>query len=273
MGSGSGSGSGSSSADEDGDGVLDDADNCVVAGNADQRNHDLDSLGDACDLCPHVIDAGRDTDFDGVGDACDPRPADAGDRIAFFEGFYVNVAWDPAVGTTPWQPIMGTLRQPSLSAAHTLVRDDTPDLGQVFVDALVRIDAVSTNNAARRSAGVVLAFQDPNHYIFCGIATGTVPQTAEVNAGQVTTDFFGNPHYDYAPGTFPAQMSGSWLRLQAQTSPADFGNTRIDCVTHRPGATGSATFVGDAEITGDVGIRTNGADASFDYVFVVAVGT
>jgi hypothetical protein len=29
---------------------------------------------------------------------------------------------------------------------------------------------------------------------------------------------------------------------------------------------------GDADIEGDIGIRTNGADASFDYVFVVAIG-
>ena len=118
-----------------------------------------------------------------------------------------------------------------------------------------------------------MGYRDPNHFMFCGIAAGTPPLSdAEVNAGQMSTDLFGGPRYDYAPGAFPSQMAGDWLIVQAQTRPADWGNTHVDCVTHRDGATGTAAFEGDADIDGDIGIRTNGADASFDYVFVVAVG-
>ena len=65
-----------------------------------------------------------------------------------------------------------------------------------------------------------------------------------------------------APGEAPKPHKGKDIDLYLPT--------QIDCVTHRAGTTGTATYDGDAEINGDVGIRTNGADASFDYVFVVA---
>jgi hypothetical protein len=266
-----GSGSGSGSQDSDGDGFPDLTDNCANAANADQRDHDGDGRGDACDVCPHLVDTGKDTDGDGVGDACDPRPTDAGDRIAFFEGFYASPAWGSVIGANTWQSADGALSQHSMDTAYQLVRDDNPNLEQTFVDVRVRINAVAASSTSRRSSGVVLSYRDPNHYIFCGLAALQNQPGAEVNAGQVSTDFFGTSHFDYNPGTFPDQMSGDWLTLQARTTKTSSGSTRIECVTHRAGATGTASYEGDADISGDIGIRTNGADASFDYVFVVAV--
>jgi hypothetical protein len=151
------------------------------------------------------------------------------------------------------------------------VRDDDPDLGEVFVDARVRVNAIANNSSTRRSSGIVAAYRDANHYVFCGLAAAQ-PSGAEVNAGEVSTDFFGVAHYDFAAGAFPAPMAGEWLTLQARTEKTDDGGTRIDCVSHRAEATGTASYEGDADIEGDIGIRTNGADASFDYVFVVAIG-
>lgn len=266
---GSDSGSGSTDRDSDGDGVLDLADNCVDAGNSDQRDHDEDGRGDACDGCPHLVDTGSDTDADGVGNACDPRPTEPGDRLAFFEGFYDAPTWKSVIGANTWQPSAGTVRQQNTDTAYQLVRDDTPNLAAVFVDARMRVNAIANNNAMRRSSGVVLSYRDTNHYVFCGLAAAQPFGTSEVNAGQVSTDFFGTAQYDYAPGAFPAQMSGDWITLQARTTKSNNG-TRIQCVSHRAGVTGTATFEGDAVLDGDIGVRTNGADTSFDYVFVVA---
>src|SRR5215813_14302274 len=67
--------------DTDGDGIPDIADNCPFVKNRDQHNHDGDDRGDACDVCPHIIDSGGDQDNDGVGDACDPNPSQPGDKI------------------------------------------------------------------------------------------------------------------------------------------------------------------------------------------------
>lgn len=266
---GSGAGSDDSGQDSDGDGFTDLTDNCPSVGNADQRDHDDDGRGDSCDGCPHLVDSGKDTDLDGVGDSCDPRPTEPGDRLAFFEGFYEAPVWSSVIGSNTWLSADGALSQPSTDAAYQLVRDDNPNLANVFVDARVRINALSNNTSMRRSTGLVVSYRDPNHYVFCGLAAPLAG--VEVNAGQVSTDFFGSARYDYTPGTFPGDMSGEWLTLQARTSTADNGDTRIECVTHRSGVVGTASFEGDADIEGDIGIRTNGTNASFDYVFVVAV--
>jgi len=134
----------------------------------------------------------------------------------------------------------------------------------------VRVNALSMNVSMRRSSGIVLSYRDPNHYLFCGLAA-TVTQGSEVNAGEVFSDFFGT-HYDYDQGAFPAAMTAGWLTLQARTAKTEWG-TRIECVSHRSGATGSATHESGADVQGDVGLRTNGADTSFDYVFVVATSS
>jgi hypothetical protein len=71
--------------DTDGDGVADADDNCVEVRNAEQVDHDLDGLGDACDIdsdgdaipdvadnCPLDANAAQvDTNADGDGDVCD----------------------------------------------------------------------------------------------------------------------------------------------------------------------------------------------------------
>jgi hypothetical protein len=51
--------------DEDGDGVPDSRDNCPEAANPEQRDFDLDGVGDFCD---------HDDDNDGVPDSLDPAP-------------------------------------------------------------------------------------------------------------------------------------------------------------------------------------------------------
>jgi hypothetical protein len=179
------------------------------------------------------------------------------------------VAWDPVIGSNTWQSMDGALRQMNLDDAYQLVRDDTPNLGTVFVDARVRINALSTDGSSRRSAGLVLAYRDRNHYFFCGLAS-MAPQGALVNAGEVWTDFFGFPQWTYAEKDFPASMAGEWLTLQARTRTIENG-TQIECVSHRGGASGVAVFDADAGASGDVGLRTNGVDTSFDYVFVVEI--
>jgi len=64
--------------DSDGDGVVDAADNCVSAGNADQYDSDGDGAGDPCDAFPDEPGEHRDSDGDGVGDGADCRPWDPG---------------------------------------------------------------------------------------------------------------------------------------------------------------------------------------------------
>ncbi|WP_345086380.1 DUF6443 domain-containing protein, partial [Flavobacterium cheonhonense] len=59
--------------DVDCDGIVNELDNCPLIYNPYQENTgDSDNIGDACDLCPNVINnLNQDTDSDGVGDVCD----------------------------------------------------------------------------------------------------------------------------------------------------------------------------------------------------------
>jgi Zn-dependent metalloprotease len=62
--------------DGDADAVIDACDNCIAAGNADQRDSDGDGRGDACDNCLTAANTSQsDADADGRGDSCDNCPA------------------------------------------------------------------------------------------------------------------------------------------------------------------------------------------------------
>jgi len=253
--------------DGDGDGFFDDADVCPNVVDPQQRDHDGDARGDACDVCPHRTDAGADQDLDGVGDACDPRPAIDGDRIAYFEGFYQPVSWNPVIGGNTWAFAAGAATQSRTDAAYQLIRDDNPDFGRVLVEARFRVTQITGDTSSRRSAGIVAGYRDKDTYWFCGLAASGAQ--AEVDAGKVSWGLFGNS-FDYNLGAFGDAMPGDWTVLRARTSTGSNGDGTLECSVERNGVTGAATFATGATVAGDVGVRTNGAAASFDYVFVVA---
>ena len=250
--------------DSDGDGVPDISDNCPMIANADQHDHDGDGRGDACDVCPHLYDAGGDADGDGVGDACDPRPATPGDHILFFEGFYGPVSWNAVQGQlTDWTFDGSTAHQASTTGVFQIVRPASPMPDNVFVDTRVKITATGATTT-RHSVSLVLGYQSMTDYLFCGIASqngGT-----EIDAGEVFANTF-----DDTPGTFQGAMAGDWLVLQGSTSQPPGGTTTTDCLGVRGSTNGQAEYMAQRDAGGLIGLRTNAADASFDYVFAVSV--
>jgi hypothetical protein len=256
-----GSGGSNVAGDSDGDGVPDTSDNCPTIANADQHDHDGDGRGDVCDVCPHLVDAGGDADGDGVGDACDPRPTEAGDRIALFEGFYDNVAWTPVAGGA-WTVSSGAIDQSDMTMQHQIVAGLS--LNNAFIDARVKVSGVAQNSSSRHSTGIVLGYQDTNDYFFCGLAAPGAG--AQIEAGRV-----GDGQYNYNSGDFQTQMTGDWTVIQARTSQAAGDYTHIDCESKRGAVAGNTSYDDTDDAAGDIGLRTNGVAASFDYVFVVEV--
>jgi hypothetical protein len=250
--------------DSDGDGIVDVSDNCPAVANPEQRDHDSDGRGDVCDVCPHLPDTGADADGDGVGDACDPHPTTPGDRIALFEGFYAPIGWDPVIGGGSWNVTSGQLHQTSTTGAYELVRE--VPVGNAFVEARVRVNGAVTTTSNRRSTGLVLGYRASDGYYFCGIAAQG--SSTEVDAGEVTGGILGDT-FDYNQDTFAAPMAGDWITLQASMVQPDGGDTQLDCLGHRGPVDGHASYQTSDAAMGAVGVRTNGTDASFDYVFVV----
>ncbi len=252
--------------DSDGDQIPDISDNCPFVKNHDQHDHDRDGRGDACDVCPHIPDTGADLDGDGVGDACDPRPMDPGDRIAFFEGFYGPLDWTQVIGGT-WQSANGVLVQPDAGAVYQLVRMDQ-QYNNVFVEVRLHV-AQEAQNASRHSTGIVLGYRAIDDYMFCGVASqqGT---GVEIDAGDVSPDASGG--FNYNSNVLDASMTGEAITLQARTTQGSTdGYTHIDCAGQGGAANSDATYDPYTQAAGGIGLRTNGVDASFDYIFVVEV--
>jgi hypothetical protein len=256
--------------DTDGDGVPDVSDNCVTIPNPDQHDHDGDGRGDVCDVCPHLPDTGGDADGDGVGDACDPHPTTPGDRIAFFEGFYGPVSWTAAIGdASAWTFDGMTAHQAATDGVYQLVRPDDPPPTNVFVDTRVRVNGVS-QGFTRKSTGLVLGYADPNDYFFCGIASSTMTSSAEIDAGEVFSNG-GGGNFSYNHGAFGAAMTGDWMTLQGMVTQSANGQTTVDCVGVRGQTVGQTEYQTSSPAPGQIGLRTNSTDASFDYVFVVSM--
>jgi hypothetical protein len=255
--------------DTDGDGIPDIADNCPLVANHDQRDFDGDLRGDVCDVCPHIADAGADFDGDGVGDACDPNPTVAGDRIALFDGFYDQSGWTAVSGGATWTIDHHALREPNADGIFQVVHPQNPPPNNVFVETRVHVNGMSQNQSDRHAVGVVVGYQSTQEYYFCGVAA--TYDGSEIEAGRVDPDYSGNGQYTYTPGTFDASMTGDAIVLQATTAQALGAYTHLDCKGAVAATQGSAGYDTSSDAGGEISLRTNGVDASFDYVFVVEV--
>jgi hypothetical protein len=250
--------------DTDGDGVLDHLDNCPAVAN-DQRNHDGDAHGDACDRCPHLSStADPDGDGDGVGDDCDPRPVTAGDSIALWEGFYdaSSIAGWTAIGGT-WSVGNGVLTQSSNAQGDVVLRPPI-NVARAAVTSYARVISFGTPTTG-------MPFTYPHVSVAAGVANNQVYFCSvynDQNAGgrlYATTQVGGSYAFPFVawPGTF-APMSEMRITLSL------LGTNNV-CTVLQGTSTIATTQGTIGPPAGLVQVTTRTAAASFDYVFVVAM--
>lgn len=242
--------------DTDGDGVLDAVDNCRTTPNREQRDHDLDALGDVCDPCPHLPRPNLtlpepDGDHDGVGDQCDPNPMTPGDTIKLFEGFDSSTATATWAGNGSWVVTNGALRQMANGNGPFIIGPPIT-VKRAYVTTQFTIVTLGPN----AGVGVSSLSLEPHSYE-CSVARAGAGTTVHVDGrwpGMGTTE---NTIWS---GTFAV---GSTIRLTLDL------RVQTDCFAKQDSNEARTTAAYGPNIVGTPILATQDAKADFDYVFIV----
>jgi hypothetical protein len=262
--------------DTDGDGIADTADNCPNLENADQANEDSDDRGNRCDACPHiagalVIGSDGDADADGIGDQCDPRVG-ADTRVVFlaFDDPADLAGFTPRAGSNQWSVSGGRLHQNDTAHNVQELVWSMAAVNDVVVQSHVRVNA--TPSPGQLIAGIIGGYFDDatmDDEFVCGLRAADVGSANRLGAWHyldppaVHVSSTNTPY----PGSFVAGATNARLYLNASDTIGD-GSTLL-CGAD---AVSAALAVPGYIPVGFAGFRTLGVTASYDYLFVVAIG-
>jgi hypothetical protein len=259
-------------ADTDGDTITDDQDNCIFVPNPAQHDEDADGRGDVCDNCPGVanpdqtnvgeINAAQPADT--LGDACDPRPAGAGDAIAYFDTFGGGAL------SSDWSIISGTWNVAGDAVAQTDLLSDQRihDIAITAVDYIVETNFTFTAlDAGNVNGGVVwrMSQQSGNGWL-CGVFRddGVTPAVSLLMLWSLSG---GAGNFERDRATIAEPKVGDSFRILAGAF-GDLHYCALDSLQTGP----TTTFTSNQNNSGVPGFRNNRVTGTYSYFVVYTLG-
>ncbi len=250
------------STDRDGDGVPNAMDNCPDTANPDQADEDGDSLGDVCDPCPPSSD-NTDDDSDGVANDCDPRPAMAGEHIAFFDGFNSTQPGWAFTGT--WTISNGSLVVSAADGTYLNARRAGVSAHET-VAAGLRV--TSTTGTNYRPAGVFdNATFNGNTNTYSTLCAFMITSAGDGSPNTPLLDLYRNPNASALDRSALTWSTGQELVIVQSRSDAAYNCFGYDSATSTS-ATASGTDTTDNGIA-IVGLHAGGDTVRFRWFMIV----
>lgn len=242
--------------DRDGDGVDNPNDNCPDTSNSDQHDEDVDTVGDACDICPHINGAITNADGDHLGDDCDPSPEP--DCIVLFDGFATLNNWTVISGN--WTVMSDAALQTEPATQDTLlVSKATFANTQILVGGTL-FALGSTSSSVGIASSVQLT--TPPTGLIAEVQQNSMLGRAEIALLQATV---GGINLISDDQLTPQESLGATKSFAVDLVKLT-GN--VQRTSGRVESSGANTQISRLDPAGRIGLRTSTAAATFAFVLV-----
>ncbi len=218
------------------------------------HNEDGDTALDGCDVCPGISDDQKDTDMDGVGDACDPDGSSA-QHIAYFESF------GEADASMHWTVQGGPWSFHDDAAVYTSTGDLFSDvLAKTMVAPPYTLEATFSIDAIDPQGSVLQVVGDST--VMCGIIRHTSSSTIDDIRMEADN---GNTNEEVP---FLVLMNGERLRITMTYRTSGMSNCTVTELSS--GTSASVQLMVGPQTPGLIGVHDLAIPTHFEYMAVYA---